>query len=68
MVEVRIMIWYGGEWISSENKFTYNGIKTRTLLAYSTSTMKELLDKLYHLLGVKPDEYDMKLNSYTILI
>lgn len=57
MSQVRVLVMYDGEWFSSSGHFVYNGGKTKGIIISDKITYQELVDRLYQLVKVDPNEY-----------
>ncbi|GMN28378.1 hypothetical protein TIFTF001_002026 [Ficus carica] len=60
---VRILVSYGGEWVEAPEAgiFKFTGSKGKGMTVPKSITYQELLDKIYHLLMVDPDEFAISL-------
>ncbi|XP_031257229.1 uncharacterized protein LOC116115200 isoform X2 [Pistacia vera] len=58
MSQVRVLVMYNGEWFSSSSgHFVYNGGKMKGIIISDKITYRELVDRLYQLFKVDPNEY-----------
>ncbi|XP_062018451.1 uncharacterized protein LOC133734861 isoform X2 [Rosa rugosa] len=59
MGEFRLGVTYGGKWVGS----VYIGGKTEEIVVSENITYNELLDKLYHIVGVHRNENEIKIST-----
>ncbi|KAL6202224.1 hypothetical protein ACLB2K_025933 [Fragaria x ananassa] len=59
MGEIRLGVNYGGKWVGS----VYIGGKTEEIVVPEDITYNELLDQLYHIVGVHPNENETKIST-----
>ncbi|XP_062011251.1 uncharacterized protein LOC133727860 isoform X2 [Rosa rugosa] len=59
MGEFRLGVTYGGKWVDS----VYIGGRTEEIVASKDITYSELLDQLYHIVGVHPTENEIKIST-----
>lgn len=60
---VRILVSYGGEWVEAPEAgiFKFTGSKGKGMSVPKSITYQELLNKLYHLLMVDPNEFSISM-------
>ncbi|XP_024158378.1 uncharacterized protein LOC112165907 isoform X2 [Rosa chinensis] len=59
MGEFRLGVTYGGKWVDS----VYIGGRTEEIVVSEDITYSELLDQLYHIVGVHPTENEIKIST-----
>ncbi|XP_062018480.1 uncharacterized protein LOC133734877 isoform X2 [Rosa rugosa] len=59
MGEFRLGVTYGGKWVGS----VYIGGRTEEIVVSEDITYNELLDQLYHIVGVSPNENEIKIST-----
>ncbi|KAL6199225.1 hypothetical protein ACLB2K_029011 [Fragaria x ananassa] len=59
MDEIRLGVNYGGKWVGS----VYVGGKTEEIVVSEDITYNELLDQLYHIVGLIPNENEIKIST-----
>ncbi|XP_040361744.1 TMV resistance protein N-like [Rosa chinensis] len=59
MGEFRFGVNYGGKWVGS----VYIGGETKEIVVSEDITYNELLDQLYHIVGVHPNENEIKIST-----
>ncbi|XP_024158555.1 uncharacterized protein LOC112166035 isoform X2 [Rosa chinensis] len=59
MGEFRLGVTYGGKWVGS----VYIGGRTEEIVVSEDITYNELLDQLYHIVGVSPNDNEIKIST-----